>query len=270
MKSHASLAAAFVRRDHAIARSYRLAFVLQLGAAVGGALLVYFLARVVDADKLIGVGGTTGAYFPFAAVGLTLFTCVSTALLGPTTQLRADQVNGTLEPLMASPTPHWVLTALGSAYSVLRGVVLALTTLLFAVVVLGLDFEGGFTGVLLALCLLIPTLLMATGAGLILAAATLVLRRIEHLTSFVVLALSLLCGVYYPTGVLPAALERVGDAIPVTWVLSLERAVLLGGDVSEWRLAALLASAVVAMCAGAFALRCAFRWSARHGSLTHY
>jgi ABC-2 type transport system permease protein len=270
VRGYAALAAAFVRRDDAIARSYRLAFVLEFGAAAGGALLVYFLARVVDADKLVGAGGTGGAYFPFATVGLTIFTCVSTALLGPTSQLRTDQINGTLEPMMATPTPHWLLIALGSAYAVVRGVGLAIVTLAFTVVVLGLDVAGGISGVLLALLLLIPALLMATGAGLVLASATLVLRKIEHLTSFLVLALSLLCGVYYPTGVLPAALETIGDAIPLTWALSLERAVLLDGDVSQWRLVALLASAVIAMLAGALALRLAFQWSARRGALTHY
>jgi ABC-2 type transport system permease protein len=264
------LLGAFLRRDAAIGRSYRFAVVFELLSAATVALLFFFLARVVNTKSILIAGVGHGGYFPFVVVGVSLLGVLDETLLGPSTQLRSDQINGTLEPLLVTPARPWVIVATGPTYTVLRSVGLASATILFAVLVLGVHLTGGIGGCLLAVGLLIPALVMVTGAGLLLAAITIVVRRSHQITSFAATGLGLVCGVYYPVSVLPSAVRTFASALPPTWFFDLERAALFGGPIVLWKLAGLLVAAVVLPAVGAVGLDAALRWARRRGTLTHY
>ncbi len=264
------LLGAFLRRDAAIGRSYRFAVVLEILSAVTVALLFFFLARVVSTKSAVISGVGQGGYFPFVIVGVTLLGVLDEALLGPSSQLRNDQINGTLEPLLVTPARPWMIVASGPAYTVLRAVGMAGATLAFAVLVLGVNVSGGISGCLLAIAILIPALVMMTGAGLLLAAATVIVRRSHQITGFVSTGLGLVCGVYYPVGVLPSAARTLASALPPTWFLDLERAALFDGRIVAWKLVGLLVAAVALPAVGAVGLDASLRWARRRGTLTHY
>jgi ABC-2 type transport system permease protein len=264
------LLGAFLRRDAAIARSYRFALVLEFCSAVTVTLLFFFLARVVDGDSLRANGVENGEYFPFVVVGVCLLGVLDAGMLGPSSRLRSDQVNGTLEPLLVTPARAWAIVTMGPAYDILKAVGFAAATLIFAVAALGLDLEGGAGGIALAVVLLIPALAMMTGLGLLVAAMTVVVRRAESVSSFASVALGLACGVYYPIDVLPSAVQEIARLLPPTWLLDLERAALLGGDIVVWKVAGVVIAGMVTPIVGAFGLASALRRARRLGTLTHY
>src|ERR1700710_3141521 len=113
------LLGAFLRRDAAIAGSYRFALIFELASATTVALLFFFLSRVADGPKLLSLGVPDGKYFPFVIVGVCLLWVLDAGMLGPSSQLRSDQVNGTLEPLLTTPSPAWALVTAGPAYQIL-------------------------------------------------------------------------------------------------------------------------------------------------------
>lgn len=262
-------AGAFLRRDAAIARSYRLAFVLQFLSTATVALVFYFVAQVADRTALLELGVAEGKYFPFVVVGIAVLGVLDAGLLGPSRALRSDQVNGTLEPLLATPFPAWAIVAAGPTYETLKTVALGGAILGFAAL-LGVDISGGTGGVLLASAIVVPALIMITGAGLALAAVTLLVRRAEHISSFVSVAIGLACGIYYPIEVLPSTLETVARVLPPTWFVDLERAALFGGEIVVWKIAGVVLAAVVASIIGAVGLDRALRVTRRRGTLTHY
>lgn len=122
----ATLAGAFLRRDFAVARTYRASFVLQGFASAIVLVLLFQVGRLVDrapaAATATATADLTHGYFSFAVVG--------TAILGQ------EQATGTMEALLATPaTPSAVI--LGSALYELA------QALLLAVVVLSV---GAFVG----------------------------------------------------------------------------------------------------------------------------
>jgi len=64
---------AFFRRDVAIARSYRIAFALEILEAFFGVATFYYLSRFVSSDELARVLPAGSDYFAFALVGFAFF-----------------------------------------------------------------------------------------------------------------------------------------------------------------------------------------------------
>jgi ABC-2 type transport system permease protein len=264
------LIGAFLRRDAAIARSYRFAFFFELSAAATISLMFFFVSHLISPTALVTHGVADGKYFPFVLVGIVSLGLFDASLLGPSSILRSDQVNGTLEPLLATPTPAWAIVAIGPAFQIVRAVVLAAVTIAFGAVALGLDIRGGLGGVLVALAILVPTLVMSVGAGLLLAAVTVLVRRAERATHFVSAAIALGCGVYYPVSVLPSPFHQIAGYLPPAWFLSLERAALYGDRIVLWKVAGLVVGAIVFSALGALGLNAALNRARRRGALTHY
>ena len=95
---------AFVRRDFLTAWSYRLSFVSDIVNLVGQVLLFYFVGLMIDPSKLPTFGGTEVTYLEFAAIGIALGVFMQLALDRVSTALRGEQLMGTLESLLVTPT----------------------------------------------------------------------------------------------------------------------------------------------------------------------
>jgi hypothetical protein len=113
------LVGAFIRRDWAIAWSYRFPFVLDIFQTLSSLLLVYFLAKLVKGNTSLGVGGGTSGYFGFVVIGLAVLQVLTVALTSFASKLRTDQTTGTLEAVLATPTPPWLAVMSSAAYDVL-------------------------------------------------------------------------------------------------------------------------------------------------------
>lgn len=235
--------AASVRRDWAVARSYRLPFALGLFQSLAAVSLLHFLSRVVGRQ----VGSTASGYFGFAVVGTALLTMFG-AMLGSFAQrLRADQTTGTLEVLLTMP-PRPRLTVMGGAsYQLLFAAGTAVVDVVLAVAVFGLRLHVTVEGAAVAGVGLLGAVTVFCAGGAVLAAFVVVFKRGETLVALVSTGLMVLGGVYYPLAVLPGAVRAAAEAVPFTWVLGVLRPALLGGPVPWWQLLALLATAAVAL-----------------------
>ena len=71
---------AFVRRDVAIARSYRMAFGLEILEAFFGVATFYYLSRFVSTDQLSHALPPGSDYFAFALIGFAFFDYLTVSL----------------------------------------------------------------------------------------------------------------------------------------------------------------------------------------------
>ena len=95
---------AFVRRDFQIAWSYRMAFVSEwVTLAVQVAMFAY-VGRLIDPSVLPTYGGTHATYMQFVTIGIAVSALMHLALGRVAGGLRTEQLTGTLEPLMLTPT----------------------------------------------------------------------------------------------------------------------------------------------------------------------
>jgi ABC-2 type transport system permease protein len=261
---------AFARRDLLIAWSYRGAFFGEWLGLVAGALTFYFLGLMIDPKTLPSYGGSHASYMEFVAAGLALTTFLHLGLARVAAALRSEQLMGTLESLLMTPTSISTIQVGSAAYDLVFvpiRMALFFTILAFA---FGLTFEpSGIGPALLSLLLFIP---FVWGLGVMSAAITLTFRKGADAFTLAVSGLVLGSGAFFPLELLPHWISSIAEFNPVTLAVEGLRAPLLGGGWEGlWPEGVLLAPISAATLAlGLFAFRLALRREQRRGTLGLY
>src|SRR3989337_1161921 len=95
---------AFLRRDFLIAYSYRLSFFMDMAGLVAQAVMFYFVSLMVDPSRIPTFGGVRADYMAFVAVGIAVSTFLQIGLGHMAMAIRNEQLMGTLESLLVTPT----------------------------------------------------------------------------------------------------------------------------------------------------------------------
>jgi ABC-2 type transport system permease protein len=218
---------AFVRRDFLTAWSYRVAFVSDIVNLAGQILLFYFVGKMIDPSALPTFEGTQVTYLEFAAIGIALGVFIQLALDRVSTALRGEQLMGTLESLLVTPTAPATIQ-LGSVAFDLVYIPLRTAAFLVAVaLIFGLHFDVG--GLVPAMTLLIVFIPFVWGLGVASAAAIMTFRRGGGVMGIGVVGLGLLSGIYFPLQLLPGWLQAIAELNPVAIAIEGMRNALLGG-----------------------------------------
>jgi ABC-2 type transport system permease protein len=262
---------AFLRRDLLIAWSYRVAFFTEWAGIAVQTVLFYFVGQMVDPAKLPTFGGAHTTYLEFAAIGIAVTAFVQLALGRVASGIRNEQMAGTLESLLMTPTATATIQ-LGSIFYDL--VYIPIRTALFLAVVavaFGLHFEAG--GVMPATLTLLVFIPFVWGLGVVSGAIVLTFRKGSGITGLAVTGLTILSGTFFPLSVLPHWLESVASYSPIAVALDGMRESLLGG--AGWSnfgsdVLVLAPVSVVSLVLGSAAFRWALRRERRRGSLGLY
>jgi ABC-2 type transport system permease protein len=260
---------AFIRRDWAVARSYRVVFAMGLVQAAVSLCLLYFLGRLVGERLSVERGGLHGGYFAYAVLGTTLLALFTVSLTAVANRLRTDQTTGTLEVLFTMPQRPALTVLASSSYQISFSLVTALLTILLAVA-MGMRFTTSPLSVLVAVGTLAGSLLFFGSLGILFAAFVIVFKRGEGLTALGASALSLLGGVYFPLSILPAPLRSVANAVPFTWAVATLRAALLADHRSWARLGELWAAGAVLAVISLWLFEASLRHARKRGTLGQY
>lgn len=255
--------AAFVARDVRVALSYRIPFLLNVAAIAFTVVTYLFVAR------LVAPGRVSGGYFAFATLGLATSSFLA-AISALSSNLREEQVQGTLEALLSSGVSTASLSAGLAAYPLIEAAVNAIIYLVVAFAA-GFAPDGG-NWVLAALALGIGAASFA-GLGLFAAALVLVLRRAAAAAGWLVAVMSLSGGEFFPPELLPGWLQTLARASPFTHTVEVVRAALLEGASTAERLNQLFLLSAMAFAyigLGAAALAGALARARRTGSLAQY
>lgn len=215
---------AFIRRDALVATSYRTAMILSILSLITIVVPVYFISEAVHPIAESAIRGEAQEYFGFAIVGLATFQFVMAALNAIPTNVASGIRTGTFEAMLATPTRLWQLLMGMAGYQFLWTFVRSLVLLAGAAV---LGAHIGFSQLLVVAPLWILIALAYVPFGFLGSAALLVFRTTGPLLNGVLMVSMLLGGVYYPTHVIPAWLQHVSNAVPLTYGLRAVRRTLL-------------------------------------------
>ena len=267
---------AFFYRDFLNEVSYRLSFLLQVGGSFLFVTTWFFVARFVarafDApEDLPGV-----SYFAFVLVGFAFYQYLSATLNSFSAKIRREQLTGTLEAMLVTPTPASLVILGSTVWDFLMttfrvAVVLATGSLLawgFGESV-GLHAEG----IPAFLLLLVLTVISFSGIGILSAAFTIWLKRGDPINYLITAGSGLLGGVFFQVEVLPGWLQNIAEFLPITHSLrGIRRALLAGAGIGEvagsLQALTLFGLVLVPLGLGAFAL--ALRRARVEGSLVQY
>jgi len=261
---------AFLKRDLLIELSYRTSFILQLAGIVFAVLIWRFVTRVVDAPPdTPGLHGVD--YFAYVLVGLAMYHYLSAAMMSFAGKIRSEQMTGTLEAMLVTPTPIGIIVLGSSLWEFLLTSVKVVMYMLVGWLAFGVTFR--FSGLVPGLLVLALTVLAFSGIGILSAAFILYLKRGDPITYLITNASALLGGVFYPPEDMPRWLEWGSRLMPITYALRALRAVLLRGEplgriLPELR--ALTLFAIVLVPLGIAAFRIAVRRARQEGSLVQY
>jgi ABC-2 type transport system permease protein len=262
--------AAFFRRDLAIARSYRAAFLLETLQTFFGVATFYYLSQFVSTDQLSRSLPPGSNYFAFALIGLAFFDYLTVSLGTFDDSILEARQNGTLEALLVTETRLTTILIASAAYPLVlvalrTGIYLAWGVLLFHFPIRQANWLGA--GVIL-----LVSILAFAGLGIISTSYLLLYKRGNPARWMILGVSGLLGGTMYPVSVLPGPLQWLARLIPVTYSLQGMRQALLAGAgmVELWpSLRALLLFCLVLLPLSGLIFAWAVRQTKVTGTLTH-
>jgi len=259
---------AFLVRDFLSDVSYRFAFVLQLAGMFFAVSVFYFATRMID-PATQGLDGVPP--FPWLLVGVAFQLYFSTALYSFSEKVRSEQVLGTLEAMLVSPTPTSVVIFSSTAWDFTWGALRLIVYLLSAVFIFGVQLHVESP---LALAVGIGlTLLSSAAIGMLSASFILYFKRGDPVNFLLSMGTSFFGNVIFPSRLLPPAVQWISDWLPMSWSLKVVRGALLRGasfsEVSgELGRLAILTAVLIPL--GLLGARIAIRRAKREGSLVQY
>lgn len=267
---------AFFYRDFLNELSYRTAFLLQITGSFLFVTTWFFVSRFVAQafeapPDLPGV-----SYFSFVLVGFAFYQYLNATLTSFSAKIRREQLTGTLEAMLVTPTPASLVVLGSTVWDFL------MTTFRVAVVlVLGSALAWGFgtevglkaAGIPAFLVLLALTVASFTGIGVLSASFTIWLKRGDPVNYLITALSALLGGVFFQVEVMPVWLQRLAALLPITHALrGIRRALLAGAGLrevsTEIQVLLLFTAVLLPLGLGAFAL--ALRRARVEGSLVQY
>ena len=265
------LAWAFFKRDAMIEMSYRASFIVQL---IGNLLVLgvfYFIGKMVGDQQIPALAAYNGNYLAFMLIGIALTDCVGVSLTAFAKQIREGQLTGTLEATLMSPVPLPLILIYSTLWSyTFSAVRFALYIILGAVIY---RVSMGQANLSAAIVVFLLTVVCFAGVGMMWASIVMLVKRGDSIMTMMSFLVILLSGVFFPSSMLPAWLEKLSWIIPLTHSLQGMRLALLKGySVADLggTLSILIAFSVVLMTLGLVGFSLAVRLAKSTGSLTEY
>jgi ABC-2 type transport system permease protein len=256
---------ATVKRDAAIFASYRLRFASQVVAMLFTLTMFFYIAKLVRPNAV----GPHGDYYAFAVVGIVTM-AVLTSALATSEVVRMELMQGNFERVLISP-----LGPVGGVVAVAAFPIIY--SALFAGLMLGLAVS--LFGIPLHVWGIAPALVVgALGAvafaciGLLFVAGLLAFKSAMG-AAWVVAALSLLGGAYFPVSLFPGWIRWTSEVQPLTPAVDLLRHLLVGTKSIQpvWlELAKLGGFTAVLIPASTAVLWLAVEFSRRRGTIIEY
>jgi len=246
---------------------YRGGFWMEAFGTLAELASFFFLARAIGG----GYRPQGMDYYSFLLVGTSVFGFLITGVNTFVTSVRQAQMTGTMEVLMTTATPGWViiiLTAISSFAARLLPTALYITA---GMVIFRAPVETPNLGP--ALIIVVLSVLVAVAVGMLAAAMQVALQRGGGVTVMIGAVAWFLTGTMFPISALPPVLQTLSRAIPFTYSIHGLRLALISGsslaDLStDMIVLALFAVVLLPIGVGAFAF--ALRRARLKGTLSFY
>jgi ABC-2 type transport system permease protein len=262
---------AFFRRDLLVTWSYRLSFFSDWINLIGQLFVFVFVSKMVNQSAVPEYGGQQPSYLEFVTIGIAVTSFLQVSLARVTAAIRTEQLQGTLETLLLTPTAPATFQLGSAMYEIAYVPVRVVLFLVFASFLPNVSFTvAGLPEAVAVLVVFVP---FVWGLGVASAAVTLTFRRGISLVGAGASALTITSGAYFPITVFPPGLQFLAKLNPITAALYAIRQALLGG--AGWAetlpyIALLLPVAVLSLAGGVWAFRVALRRERRRGTLGLY
>jgi ABC-2 type transport system permease protein len=262
---------AFFRRDILTMFSYKFGLFGDWLNMVLQIVIFYMVGSMVSETSLPRFGGGQVSYIEFAAVGIAITSFLQIGLTRVLGVVRNEQLMGTLEYLLTTPTSATVIQLGSVVYDIIYIPIRTVIFLALASTVFGVDLHA--RGIGPTVVIVVAFVPFVWGAGMISAAAVLTLRRGASVIGFLITLMAIGSNTYVPIDRIPAVIRPFAELNPVSVALDAARHALLG--TADWAAtlttaAKLLPMSIASVALGVVAFRLAMRRERRLGTLGLY
>lgn len=227
MKSFFSKICVFVKRDFLIETSYKLAFGLAWMNIFVLAIMFYYISKLFHGMKSVSLEEYGGEYFPFVFIGLALSGYLKTALLTFSRKIRTEQMMGTLEAMITTPTSILTIITALPIWSFIFNAVPVIIYFLFGIYFFGITtINSNYAGMFI---IIILTMISSASIGIISASFIIVFKNGDPLAWAISLFSDFFAGAFFPISLLPAGLRSISKLLPMTYTLKYLRGAFLQG-----------------------------------------
>jgi ABC-2 type transport system permease protein len=246
---------------------YRGGFWMEVVGTLAELASFFYLARAIGGDyRPQGMD-----YYSFLLVGTSVFGFLLTGVNTFVGTVRQAQMTGTMEVLMTTATPGWVIIVLTAVSSFAARLLPTVLYLAAGMVLFRAPVES--PNLVSALLIVLLSILVAVAVGMLAAAMQVALQRGGGITVLIGAVAWFLSGVMFPLNALPPLLQSFSRAIPFTYSIhGLRVALINGGSFRELStdVFALTLFAAVLLPAGIGAFSLALRRARLQGTLSFY
>lgn len=264
---------AFLKKDFRMEVSYRFSFFLQFAGIFFSVVMFYFVGQLIGEAPSVqrSISQYGGNYFAFVLIGIAFQNFLSVGLGSFSSSIRAEQMIGTLEAMLVTPTRLSTIVLSSSQWSFMFTSIRVGVYLLLGGLFFGVSFAGA--SILPALVALVLTVIAFSSLGIISASFIMIFKKGDPIAWAISTSSTLLGGVYYPVNILPEWLQTLSYLFPITYALDAIRLSLLqgqgfaeiGGDIL-----ALVIFSLITLPVSLIFFRYAVARSKRDGSLAYY
>ena len=261
---------AILRANWLSAASYRLGMVFSIVSLLLGIIPLFFVSRALQPVMAGSIRAEGGEYFGFLLIGIIAFGFVTESLGSLPGAVGGTINSGTLDTLLGTPSSPVAIFAGMTAYGYVWALARTILVLIFGSI---LGAQLAWTKLFVGLFIIGLIVLTYAGIGLLSAAMIVAFRTDGPLRSGIITISTLLGGVYYPTSVIPSWLKSISAFVPLTYGLRALRNTVLDGEPLSavvGDLAVLAGFIVVFAVVGIVALRAAFQYARRAGTVAQY
>lgn len=184
-------------------------------------------------SKIEGIIPGNPNYFEFVAPGIMAMIVMTAVLTGLAASISREKEQGTLDGILISPINRLAII-LGKALSQsIRGLIQGAIVLLLAFLLFGVTVHGN---ILLVALLLILGIFSFVGLGILVSAIATEQETATQLLFMFQFPMLFLSGVFFPIALMPNVMQKIAEAIPLTYAINAIRKVMvLGAGISAVR-----------------------------------
>jgi len=216
---------AFLKKDFYITISYKFRVFLQFGDMIFSLVMFYFLGKTFSGAISPYITQYGGDYFSYALVGIAVTSFVTVGLDALAGEVRAAQVEGTLEALLSTPTSIYTILIGNSLWTFIEAFIS--TALMIAFGVIFLELNISIIQILAGLFILGLTLVAFLAVGMLSASFIMIFKQGNPIGILFGSSSYFLGGVAFPVEVLPMPFQYVANFLPITHAVKALRELLL-------------------------------------------
>ena len=181
--------------------------------------------------SFLGMYATGQANASFYVIGNSIQLAAVSGIFGVTMSIGGDRWEGTLPYLFGTPANRMAMFVGRAFFHVLDGMVGVVLALMWGVLLLGLDLSHA-NPLALGLTILVATF-STSGMGLLLGCISLITLNVMFINNTVYFSLLVFSGANLPLSTLPAWMQSVAWALPLTRSIAAARQIIAGASLAE-------------------------------------